>query len=51
MDIIIARTKITKEEKRYNEIFRKRKGSILRKVNKLAVITGIDIYLVVLREG
>jgi hypothetical protein len=51
INTIITRTKITKVEKRRNEIFYKKKESILRKVNKLVVITSINIYLVIFKEG
>lgn len=49
--VMMGRAKVTKEEKRRNEMFRKRKGSLLRKANELGALTGADVYVVILRDG
>ena len=45
-----SRSKITKEEKKTKERFRKRKASLMHKANELAILTDASVYLVVERK-
>ena len=44
------RCKITKEEKKTKERFRKRKASLMHKANELAILTDASVYVVIERK-